>query len=354
MNAIEKWNKIVALHEQYYRSSESTVQNVWENVFAELFGYSRLEGEVERHRPIQMGSTERVIPDIIIKNQDGDLFVVELKQHNAPFSIGMESQLFSYLKQLRDTIGVLVCDKLYVYSYDYGKKDDEQIRVEIPFVENNADGVQFVELFGKKDFNSKNVKAFVFEKNRFDLHVKAISKQITASLIVELIKDRFTPKYTESEVRAALGGFSITVNGKGLRDAVAASVVTQPITNVPVKPNNADHAIRKSEAVAALQQASVPIPKQCTFASLNKNGRYYWANPDVSVLTSDWWIILNDGRKGELHCFMVPCNTFAESQFWVRKDRNALDFEVKYGDDAFIDSRSKISFAPWLIKTIKY
>lgn len=122
MNAREKWNRIVAFHKQYFRSPESKVQDVWENVFVEILGYSRLEGEVERHRSIYLGSTERVIPNVIVKNNDNDLFVVELKQHNLPFSPAMEGQLFSYLKQLRDNIGVLVCDKLYVYNYEYAKK----------------------------------------------------------------------------------------------------------------------------------------------------------------------------------------------------------------------------------------
>ena len=100
--------------------------------------------------------------------------------------------------------------------------------------------------------------------------------------------------------------------------------------------------------------AGVSIPKQCTFASLNKNGRYYWANPDASVVLNDWWIILNDGQKRELHCFMVPGNTLVINQFWVREDRNAIDFEVYYGEPSFIDRRSKISFAHWRLKTIKY
>lgn len=97
MTAKEKWNKIVAQHKKYHNSLEPKVQNVWENVFVEILGYSRLEGEVERHRNIQLGPTERVIPDIIIKNQERDLIVVELKQHHVSFQATMETQLFSYL-----------------------------------------------------------------------------------------------------------------------------------------------------------------------------------------------------------------------------------------------------------------
>ena len=179
------------------------------------FGYSRLEGEVERHRSIYLGSTERVIPDIIVKNQEADLFVVELKQHNAPFVPGMESQLFSYLKQLRNNVGILVCDKLYAYSYVYGKKDEEQLKVEIPFEENHADGVKLVEIFSKGGFDSKKVKAFVFEKNKFDLNVKSISKRITPVFVAELIKEHFVSKFSDEEIYASLFGFEIAVSANG-------------------------------------------------------------------------------------------------------------------------------------------
>ena len=354
MNAREKWNRIVAFHKQYFRSPESKVQDVWENVFVEILGYSRLEGEVERHRSIYLGSTERVIPDVIVKNNDNDLFVVELKQHNLPFSPAMEGQLFSYLKQLRDNIGVLVCDKLYVYNYEYAKKDEDQLKIEIPFTEDNADGIKFVEIFSKECFTPKKVKDFVLEKNRFMLNVKTISQELTLPLIMELITQKFATKYSSEEIQTALHGIEISLKGR----YTAAPTQKTPVCSEPIEttyqPIDTISTIRKTDAIIALQNSGVSIPKNCTFASLNKNGRYYWANPDVSVLLNDWWIILNDGQKRELQCFMVPGNTLAINQFWIRKDRNAIDFEVYYGEPSFIDRRSKISFAPWRIKTIKY
>ena len=51
---------------------------------------------------------------------------------------------------------------------------------------------------------------------------------------------------------------------------------------------------------------------------------------------------------------MVPGSTYSKQQFNIRSDRPQIDFEVIYDMDGFIDKRSKISFAPWRIKTIKY
>ncbi len=449
MTTNEKWNKIVALHNQYLNSPESKVQNVWESVFVEILGYSRLEGEVERHRNIQLGSTERVIPDIIVKNQEKDLFVVELKQHNIPFQTTMETQLFSYLKQLRNDVGILVCDKLYVYSFDYAKRDDAQLKWQISFTENNPDGIEFVEKFGKGSFNARKIKALVLDKNRFNINVEKIIEKINPITISKLLKENLKNSFSDAEIEGALKQLSITVmrkgrsiiapittqppvdgdrirgeffsfekchipkgaileyiknksitctvyddrkieyggqimylttlakmltgkdsgiagpifftyNGKNLQEYYkeyqGSRTSIQPIINVNpvVEEQQNTNKITKSEAIRLFNQSGVTIPKQCTFASLNKNGQYYWANPDISVLQADWWIILNDTKKRILYCFMVPGNTYHYSQFAIRRDRNLIDFEVIYGSINFTDKRSKIDFKNWLVKATTY
>jgi len=105
MTSLEKWNWIVGEYDKNLYAPEQTIQNTWELIFAEIFGYSRLRGEIENHRKIYIGSTERVITDIIIKNDNADLFVVELKQHSLPFSKGMELQLLSYLRTIAQKHG---------------------------------------------------------------------------------------------------------------------------------------------------------------------------------------------------------------------------------------------------------
>lgn len=78
MIANQKWNRIVEIYNASISAKEDTVHSLWERIFVELFGYSSLNGEIESQRKIQIGSTERIIPDIIIKDSNNDLFVVEL------------------------------------------------------------------------------------------------------------------------------------------------------------------------------------------------------------------------------------------------------------------------------------
>ena len=347
MDSKQKWNRIVELHKQYYKSPETTIQNVWENICVEILGFSRLDGEVDRHRNIYLGSTERVIPDVIVKDSKKDLFVIELKLHNAVFEDGMRRQLFSYLKQLKVNVGVLVCEKLYIYGYDYSKQDSEQLCVEIPFEEDSVDGEKFVELFCKAGFSEGSVQKYVYGKNEFSLNVKTMSQKITVDFVRALISEHFNKTYTEDEIKAVIDGISIEINKK------ATGIVTPP-PKPPVPPVDPIDRIDKEKAYFLLRQNAVQITKPFTFASLNKNGSVYWANPPVSVLKQDWWIVLNDSKKRELHYLFVPKNQFSESQFRIRKDKNAIDFQVIYGSQNFVDCRSKVPFVSFVKGNVKY
>ena len=107
MSYMIDWNKIVSQYNKIRNCKEEIVQASWELLFSTIFNYS--DSEIDAQRAVQMGSSPKY-PDIIIKNNNEDLFVVELKQYT--LHIGQE-QLFSYLNQLKIDIGILICDKLY-------------------------------------------------------------------------------------------------------------------------------------------------------------------------------------------------------------------------------------------------
>ncbi len=184
----QKWNQLVELHAKAFLEPESVVQNLWESAFTEVFGYSRLFGELDCHRTIRIGSIDRVIPDIIIKEEKEDLFIVELKQQNKYFYGGMERQLFSYLKQLKMNVGILICNKLYVYDYDVSKNDDNQSKLEIAFEKDNPDGIKFIELFSKGNFKKSAVSELIQEKAKSERTTKEIEGKITNEYLLNLIK----------------------------------------------------------------------------------------------------------------------------------------------------------------------
>ena len=95
-----------------YNSKEIDIQKEWENYFVEIFGYKKILKEIDSQRTVDFGTRERGILDIIIKRRGQDLFDVELKQYNRPFSQEMKTQLISYLRQLRISVGILICQKI--------------------------------------------------------------------------------------------------------------------------------------------------------------------------------------------------------------------------------------------------
>lgn len=208
-----KWNKIVEYYKQHIKSPEKVLQSMWEIIFAELFNYSRLEGEIDSFRNINIGSSKRTIPDIIIKNNERDLFIVELKQYNLPNE--GEQQLFSYLKLLHTETGILISNKIHLYAYDFSKNDDEQQNYEIEFIPDNPDGIKFIELFDKNNFNENEIKNFILSKNNFVNNVNLIKEFINTDFCMNLLYDYFKQDFTEEEIKFALKEYNINVSKKG-------------------------------------------------------------------------------------------------------------------------------------------
>ena len=111
----------------------------------------------------------------------------------------------------------------------------------------------------------------------------------------------------------------------------------------------------KSRAVPLFEAQGFHFNKNVTFASKNASARNYWANPYFSALDSDWFLILNDWQKHELHLFIIPAHAIDHEQMVCRGDqKDKIDLQISYSDPTFTDNRSKISFAKYLAKTICY
>lgn len=71
------------------------------------------------------------------------------------------------------------------------------------------------------------------------------------------------------------------------------------------------------------------------------------------LMTGGLFATISVNRK--LYYFCVPQNSLTEENLVVRKDKpNLIELQINYNDESFSDSRSKISFAEWLVKTVDY
>ena len=204
------WNTIVRHYHEKINAREDVLQRDWEFFFSDLFGYKAYLNEIDAHRTLPIGSGQRTIPDIIIKENETDLFDVELKQYSLPFSIEMENQLKSYLDLLHISIGVLICKNLYLYSYDY---DSAQLKkIEIAFTENNPEGEEFISLFQKGNFSTEKVKAYIDQKKQFTDNVATLKNQLTNENALCILKKHFENKFSKEEIETAFENVLVNIS----------------------------------------------------------------------------------------------------------------------------------------------
>ena len=216
----ELWNKIVSQYNKNKNCKEEIVQASWELLFSTLFNYA--DSDIVAQKPVQMGvETKRA--DILITHGNEDLFVVELKRHTLHEGQG---QLFSYLNQLKIDIGVLVCDKLYIYDFDYTKRDDNYAFVEINFTPDNPDGEMFVELFMSENFDKQKIKNYIRNKNQSKNNVDLIRRALNNESILQILKNHFTEKYPVDDVEKVFCEYQIEIHPK------SAILVSQTATYV--------------------------------------------------------------------------------------------------------------------------
>lgn len=149
-------------------------------------------------------------------------------------------------------------------------------------------------------------------------------------------------------------------------NSVSFLLQTPTTTSLPSAPSNFSSntnsiaekttiKMTKNKAINLFRNEGFSFIGNTTFASKNRGAYNYWANPDFKVLHDHWNLILNDWDKKELHLFSIPSNTLKSSMVVARADKPyQIDIQIMYDDISFTDTRSKLSFKKFHLKTIKY
>ena len=127
-------------------------------------------------------------------------------------------------------------------------------------------------------------------------------------------------------------------------------------SNIVSRNNYRINRMSKSEAISCFRSNGFSVYGNITFSSENDSyGRKFWANPKIDFLENDWWLILNDIDKREIHLFFIPANSLSYRDIYPRSDKpDLIDLQINYNDYSFEDSRSKVCFKKWFKKTLKY
>lgn len=152
------------------------------------------------------------------------------------------------------------------------------------------------------------------------------------------------------------GGISFMVVDRPKEvDRSVNEVKPVPVVEKTGTTNVEQERITKRTAVNLFKGKGYQFNDNVTFASKNKTGNYYWANPSFEVLQEDWYLILNDWKKRELHLFIIEGRKLKMQDLASRADNaEKIDLQIAYNDPTFTDTRSKTSFAQFCVKHIAY
>lgn len=155
------WNEICRKINEYKKlnSSENKVQDLWMTIFMEL-GWSKLKGEVVAQAEIPIGSNNKLKPDILLNVEGNNVIVVELKRTNYNSFSEQNSQLISYMLQLKLKVGILIGSNIQVY-YDDLTDAKKPIKIStINFLEDNVNGIEFFDLLKRIDFQEGKLSEY--------------------------------------------------------------------------------------------------------------------------------------------------------------------------------------------------
>lgn len=368
------WNLLVEDYRKNERAYESVVQHHWEEFLGDsvLFGYSKVKKEIQAQPTIPIGSSEKVIPDILVNRGGTNLFLVELKRYGLEKTEEFKDQLFSYMTnhKIHCSVGILVCQNLTVYFYDFASQETKEL--EIPFELDNPWGIEFVELFAKKGFDEQRVKEFIERGIQDGERRKEMSEKLREPGFLEsCVAECFQKSYSPAMVKEVLSRYDFDCQPKSVGGGAATgSVWTPPVKGAPSAkvspvPGKGRLKLGKDPAIELARKNGYPISNPYNYSSNENNPfRLCWSNANVNRLDNDWWFLCDDVDKKELFVFFIPKGSlqakgegenpsFKDGRL-LRRANEPMLLDLKVNPKTLVDERSKVDFRPYLKKKIPY
>ncbi|MCL2107820.1 MAG: type I restriction enzyme HsdR N-terminal domain-containing protein [Oscillospiraceae bacterium] len=363
MDYKEIWNEICFRINKTLNATEREFQNAVELLFEKL-GWSAYKGEIVTGKTIPVGAAKSLKPDVIINAAGKDIIVVELKKPSVTLSERNADQLMSYMRQLKLDFGILLGETMQFYCES--NKGIVKIR-DIPFIMDSDEGAELIALLSKDGYSFDALNQYCADKlceiedrQETQKQVNIFCSESGASIVSDLLKDKLLEEFSDNVVSSIMGEIEISVSRKSKAIENLSPHYTNnmasAVTNYADRINtDTEGSISKREAVSLCLANGITTGSNTTFSTLNKTGSTYWANPDIGLLDSDWWLILNDNKKKEIHVFYIPANSIRKNQIVLRADKpHLIDLQIEYGNNFFECQRSKFKFESWFVKTIPY
>lgn len=192
---IEKWNYFV------YDLSEAKKKDVDEDSFHTLIetqlqhlGWAKFKGEICHKPNIHIGNNNRIEPDILIKRDDEDEFVIEVKRPSHKQSKKDVDQLLSYMRLLKLSVGIYMGEHIEIF-YDMPTSKEATSIMKVPLEIDNKLGARFIDKFMKDNFSRDAIVDFCEERIQEIQRQNSLNK-IKESLVADAqaqIKESLKP-----------------------------------------------------------------------------------------------------------------------------------------------------------------
>ena len=224
---IEKWNYFV------YDLCEAKKKDVDEDTYHTLIetqlqhlGWAKFKGEICHKPNIHIGNNNRIEPDILIKRDGEDEFVIEVKRPSHKQIKKDVEQLLSYMRLLKLSVGIYMGEHIEIF-YDMPSSKDAVSIMKIPLEIDNKLGARFIDKFLKDNFSRDGIVDFCEERIQ-EIQRQNSLNEIKESLIAdaqtqiaESLKPYFMDKYgssfSEEEIKGMLATMHFTASADGSR-----------------------------------------------------------------------------------------------------------------------------------------
>lgn len=234
---LEKWNYFV------YDLCEAKKKDVDEDCFHALIetqlqhlGWAKYKGEICHKPNIHIGNNGRIEPDILIKRDGEEEFVIEVKRPSHKLSKKDIDQLLSYMRILRLSVGVYIGEHIEIF-YDMPSSKEAVSIMKIALELDNKSGAKFVEHFDKEHFSREVIVDFCEKRlqeiqrqnslNKVKENLIADAQSQIAESLKPYLMDKYGSSFSEDEIRGMLATMRFTASADVMQPEPKV-VVTKP------------------------------------------------------------------------------------------------------------------------------
>lgn len=217
----DNWIEIVRTLQPYVKcnSTEPKYQQEIENCL-KFLGWRNSNNTMQSQVTINIGHKNSIRPDIVLYKNGIPVLPIEIKRPNNICNSKQESQLMSYMRQLRLNVGLYVGENIQLYYDNPEDLDNPSSVFRVDFREDDANGEVFCEMLSYGKFDINNLEDFCKEhynqiiarnnlQQRFLEYFAEsnVTKNIKSLLKEKFVKEGFDEYVLEEELRKLICRF---------------------------------------------------------------------------------------------------------------------------------------------------